>query len=191
MTSRARLHQVEQIEEWKRSLTLEPFVLLGVPCVRRHDAEYRLRDTGVVAEVVRTPIGPDARLPTQRTLDERFYVRWPGAYTAASRTLSRLPPRSRLRCALLRRSALSGWGAWVSRDFELMLLRFAPDLQYEPPREWQAAGMRSVYRGHTGLREWTVDMREAWEWIENKPLELLDAGEVLVFRNRNPAAGPG
>jgi hypothetical protein len=136
-----------------------------------------------VAELVRTAIGP-ARLPTKRTLDEQIFVRWPGVYAAFSRAVQRLPRRSRLRRALLRRTALSGWGAFVRGDFDLVFVRFAPNFEYNPPREWQAAGMRSVYRGQAGLREWAADMRDAWEWIENQPLEVLDAGDVLVFRNQ-------
>jgi ketosteroid isomerase-like protein len=136
-----------------------------------------------VAEFVRTAIGP-AHLPTNRTLDERLFVRWPTLYAAFSRAGQRLPRRSRLRRALLRRSALSGWGAFVRGDFDLMFVRFAPNLEYNPPREWLAAGMRSVYRDQAGLREWAADMRDAWEWIENQPLEVLDAGDVLVFRNK-------
>jgi ketosteroid isomerase-like protein len=88
-----------------------------------------------------------------------------------------------VRRSLLRRSALSGWGAWLRGDLELVLVRLAPDFRYDPPREWKAAGMQSVYRGHAGLREWTADMREAWEWIDNRPLEVVDAGDVLVFVN--------
>ena len=41
--------------------------------------------------------------------------------------------------------------------------------------------MRSAYQGHAGLREWVADMREAWEWVENQPLEIVDADDVLVF----------
>ena len=133
-----------------------------------------------MAEVVRSAIGPKARLPTRRTLDERFFVRWPGAWAALTRAGRLLPPRSRLRRALLRRAALSGWGAWARGDFDLMLVRFAPDYHFEPPREWLAAGMRSAYRGHAGLREWTADMREAWERIDHMPREVVDAGDVIV-----------
>jgi hypothetical protein len=134
-----------------------------------------------MADAVRTPIGPDARLPTRRTLDERLFVRWPGAWPPLSRVVFALPPRSRLRRAGLRRAALSGWGAWVRGDLDLVLVRFAPDFHYDPPREWLAAGMRSVYRGHAGLREWSVDLREAWEWIDHKPLEVVDGGDVIAF----------
>ena len=43
--------------------------------------------------------------------------------------------------------------------------------------------MRRAYRGHAGLREWSADMREAWEWLENRPVEVIDAGNALVFVN--------
>jgi hypothetical protein len=134
-----------------------------------------------MTEVVRTPIGSDARLPTRRTLEERLMVRWPGAWAALSRALQLLPPRSRLRRALLRRNALSGWGAWVRGDLDLCLVRFAPDYHYDAPPEWLIAGMPSVYRGHAGLREWSADLREAWEFLDHTPLELVDAGDVIAF----------
>jgi ketosteroid isomerase-like protein len=139
-----------------------------------------LGDTHRVA-IVRTPIGPDARLPARRTLEERLVVRWPGAWAALSRALQRLPPRSRLRRALVRRNALSGWGAWVRGDLELCLVRFAPDYRYDPPAEWLIAGMPNVYRGHSGLRQWAADLREAWEFLDHTPLEVVDAGDAIAF----------
>jgi ketosteroid isomerase-like protein len=134
-----------------------------------------------MAEVVRTRIGPDAHLPTRRTLEERLMVRWPDAWAALSQALQLLPPGSRLRRALVRRNALSGWGAWVRGDLDLCLVRFAPDYHYDPPREWLIAGMPSVYRGHAGLREWAADLHEAWEFLDHTPLEVVDAGDVLAF----------
>jgi ketosteroid isomerase-like protein len=134
-----------------------------------------------MADAVRTPIGPDARLPTRRTLDERLMVRWPGAWATLSRTVTRLPPRSRLRRALLRRNALSGWGAWVRGDLDLCLVRFSPNYHYDAPREWLIAGMPGVYRGHAGLRQWSADLREAWDFIDHTPLEVVDAGDVAAF----------
>ena len=134
-----------------------------------------------MAGAVRTPVGPDARLPARRTLDERLFVRWPGAWPALARAGLALPPRSRLRRAGVRRAALLGWGAWVRGDLDAVLVRFSPDFHYEPPPEWLAAGMRSVYRGHEGLREWSVDLREAWEWIDHTPLEVVDGGDVIAF----------
>ena len=108
-------------------------------------------------------------------------VRWPGAYAALSRAVQGLPPRSRLRRALLRRNALSGWGAWVREDLDLCLVRFALDWHYDAPPEWLIAGMPSVYRGHAGLRQWSADLREAWEFLDHTPLEVVDAGDVVAF----------
>jgi hypothetical protein len=146
-----------------------------------------------MAEVVRTPIGPEARLPTRRTLEERLMVRWPTVWTTLTRALLRLPPRSRVRRALLRRNALSGWGAWVRGDLDLCLVRFAPDYHYDAPPEWLIAGMPSVYRGHAGLREWSANLRDAWEFLDHTPLELVDGGDVLAFlckiRLRGRASG--
>ena len=108
-------------------------------------------------------------------------VRWPGAWRALSRAAQALPPRSRLRRALLRRNALSGWGAWVRGDLDLCLVRFAPDYHYDPPREWLVAGMPSTYRGHAGLRQWANDLREAWDFLDHTPLEVVDAGDAVAF----------
>jgi hypothetical protein len=134
-----------------------------------------------MAEIVRTAIGPDERLPTRRTLEERAMVRLPGAYAFLSRVVNRLPPQSRLRRALLCRNALSGWGAWVRGDLDLCAVRFSRDWDYHPPPAWLVAGMPDNYRGHEGLRDWFADLREAWEFLEHRPVEIADAGTVFAF----------
>jgi ketosteroid isomerase-like protein len=136
-----------------------------------------------MADIVRTPI-VDAQLSRERTIDERLIVRWPALWARLAELVERLPQRSRLRRAGLRRSAVSGWGAWVRGDLDLCVVRFAPDYEYEPPAEWLMAGMPSHYRGHAGLRQWAADLHEAWEFVDHTPLELIDAGDVVVFRCR-------
>ena len=108
-------------------------------------------------------------------------VRWPGPWAVLARALQALPRRSRLRRALLRRSALSGWGAWVRGDLDLCLVRFARDWHYDAPGEWLIPGMPSVYRGHAGFREWFDELQEAWEILDHTPLEVVDAGNVIAF----------
>ncbi|MFL5822017.1 MAG: nuclear transport factor 2 family protein [Solirubrobacteraceae bacterium] len=132
-------------------------------------------------EVVRTPLGPDVRLPTHRTRQEQLIVRWPRAWAAGARALQRLPPRSRMRRVLLGQNAISGWGAWVRGDLELCQVRFARDYEYDPPREWLLPGMPTAYRGHAGLRQWAHDLREAWDFLDHTPLEIVDAGDVIAF----------
>lgn len=75
--------------------------------------------------------------------------------------VQRLPPDSRVRRALLRRNALSGWGAWVRGDLDLCVVRFVPDYRYDPPRAWLLPGMPGVYHGHSGLRRWAAGLHEA------------------------------
>ena len=134
-----------------------------------------------MAEVVQTAIGPDARLPKRRTLQERLFVRWPGIYAALSRAVLRLPPRSRLRRALLRRAVLSGWASWARGDLDLNLVPIAPDCHMDPLPELLAVGMRSSYEGHAGRRELAADVREAWERMDTIPQEIVDAGNPFVF----------
>ena len=137
-----------------------------------------------MAKVVRTAIRPNSRLPARRTVDERFFVRWPTMYSALFGAVSRFPPRSRLRRALLRRAVVRGFGAWQRGDLDVLLLGYARDYHFEPPPEWLAVGMRSAYSGHTGLRDWAADMREAWELIDVTPLDLIDSGDVAVVLAR-------
>jgi ketosteroid isomerase-like protein len=132
-------------------------------------------------EVVRTPIGPDARLPARRTFEERLWVRWPGLWRRLASLNEALPPRSRIRRSLLVHNSLSGWGAWVRGDLDLVLVRFAPDYHYDPPREWLIAGMPDEYEGHAGLRQWAADLREAWDFLDHTPLEVVDAGDKIAF----------
>ena len=124
---------------------------------------FHTRYLFAVTEVVRTAISPDVRLRTRRSLDERLFVRWPRIYVAFARAFFLLPPRSRLRRALLRRQLLSGWSAWSRGDLNLMLVRYAPDYQSVFAPEFVTVGLSSSYRGHAGVREWTADLSEAWE----------------------------
>jgi len=108
-------------------------------------------------------------------------VRWPDAWAFLSRRLQSLPPQSRLRRSLIVRNALSGWGAWVRGDLDVCLVRFSPDWHYEPPPEWLIMGMPSVYRGHSGLRQWFADLREAFDLRDHTPLEVVDRGDAFAF----------
>jgi ketosteroid isomerase-like protein len=117
-----------------------------------------------------------------RSLDESLFVCWPLTYAVLARLTVLLPPRSRLRQAFLRRGVLSGWSAWSRGDLDLMVVRYAPDYEFEPA--FVGTGMRSVYRGHAGFREFAADLREAFEHFDLTPLEIVDAGDRVVFLGR-------
>ena len=73
-------------------------------------------------------------------------VRFPSLYQRLAALVQRLfSPRSRLRRAILRRGLLSGWAAFSRRDFELTLVRYAPNLEVEfRPRHPDARGRRDL-----------------------------------------------
>lgn len=87
-------------------------------------------------------------------------VRFPGAWRTLSALGQRvLSPHSRLRRALLRRNVVSGWAAASRRDFELMLVRYAPDVEveFDPGRGGLAVREQSFFGWDKGLRAAELD----------------------------------
>jgi SnoaL-like domain len=79
-------------------------------------------------------------------------VRSPGLYKRwAALALGLLSPGSRLRRASARRAFISGWAAFNRRDFELMLVRYAPDVEFEFNPGQQALDLGGIFHGHEGL----------------------------------------
>lgn len=122
-------------------------------------------------------------------------VRFPEAWRAlAAMNLRLLPPRSRLRRAALRRSIISGWDAASRRDFELMLVRYAPDVEVEFDPEFEPLGMGGTYRGHDGMLEMIQAFAgDAWEGWGMRPTTVLDLGDQVlvlgIFRMPGTASG--
>ena len=118
-----------------------------------------------------------------RNLEERLTVRFPGAWRALTALVLRLlSPRSRLRRALLRRNVVSGWDAASRRDFELMLVRYAPDVEAEFDPDFEPLGLGGTFRGHDGMLKMIEGFGEAWERWAVQPVIVLDLGErVLVL----------
>ena len=108
-------------------------------------------------------------------------VRFPGAWEAlVGLALRLLEPRSRLRRVLLRRAVVSGWDAISRRDFELMLVRYAPDVELETEPAFEALGLGGTFRGHDGLLRAIQEFTEAWERWEFRPATVLDLGDRLL-----------
>ena len=144
-----------------------------------------------VAEIVRTAIGSDARLPMRRTLEERLMVRWPGAYAALSRAdqplVAAIAPAACV-AAPQRAVGLGSLGARGSRSLSRAL---CARRHYDAPQEWLIAGMPSVYRGHAGLREWFAELREAWKYLDHTPLELVDPPATYSPSSARSGCVPG
>ncbi len=124
-------------------------------------------------ENVRQPLALTGRL--SRGLEERVALRFPRLTAFLARALWRLPKRSRLRRALLRRAVVLGWEAMNRRDFEFGLALYDQDVQsiYDP-------GLVTLGFVNTRGREERLRMlREAYGALEFRfqPEELIQVGE--------------
>ena len=129
-----------------------------------------------------------------RTLDERLMVRFPGAYRVLTALLLRtLDPRSRPRRALLRRHLASAYAAASRRDFELMLVRYSPEVEVEFEPDLEALGISGTFHGHEGLLQVIEAFGEAWEQWELLPSAVVDLGDHVLglghFRLPGTASG--
>jgi ketosteroid isomerase-like protein len=150
----------------------------------------------LVAEAVRIPISPDARLPARRTLDERLSVRWPGASAALARVVNRLPARSRLRRALLRRGVLSTWASWNRGDLEAVFARVHPQIVYHPRADEPDP---SPHVGREAYEQLVYGFADSFSQVTFEVLEVIDAGDHVitstvlraVLRGQESATGGG
>jgi len=131
-------------------------------------------------EIVRSPLKVAPR--TRRTLDQRILLRFPGLADASFRLMSRFPPRSRLRQAVLGRAVRLGLEAYNRRDLDAVAIGFRPELEYYPYREFVEAGLAEpCYRGPTGYREYILGTNDVWGGdVRIEPRELIDLGDQLV-----------
>jgi ketosteroid isomerase-like protein len=140
-----------------------------------------------VVRGVRTPItvSPEAR---PRTLDERVLVRFPALARPLGFVWSRLPPRSRLRRAMNARLMRQAQEAAIRRDFELLFLRFDPEIEFEmaenPAFGFVAPDAVGVHRGREGYRRVFQLVTEAWEDLKFEPDEVVDFGDKLLTAGR-------
>ena len=120
-------------------------------------------------------------------------MRFPGLFRRLARLAQRLPPESGLRRRLVRRAIASGWGAFNRRDFELMLVRYAPDIEFEFPPGQQTLGLSGTFRGHEAMTEALTELADGWGSFRLEPAYVIDLGDRLIalgsFHVRGRASG--
>jgi hypothetical protein len=112
------------------------------------------------AEVVRQAI--TVRAHTRRRLEEHLALRFPRVVALVARPVFRLPPRSRLRQAYLRRAVQLGFEALNRDDVEAAFAIYHPEVELELPKEFVGLGLDPPDRG----REERVSFERRWnaEW---------------------------
>ena len=140
-------------------------------------------------DVVVTPVrggGPPRR---SRTLEERILVRFPSLYRRPAALLSLLSPRSRLRRTLVRRAVVSGWHATSRRDFELVMVRYADDVEIEFDPDFETLGLAGPFRGREGILDREQTFQQEWRRWEAVPATVLDLGARQVVLGTVRLAG--
>jgi ketosteroid isomerase-like protein len=127
--------------------------------------------------IIRKPLS--AAHITSRTLEERLMLRFPHLFRAVGRLAVRLPARSRLRQAVVWRSASQAFGAVNRRDFAAVLPKYHPDVEIQvSPALLGLGDIEPVYRGHEGYQQLYRDWLPAWgDGFQFKPQELIDLGD--------------
>jgi ketosteroid isomerase-like protein len=141
-----------------------------------------------------TRVGFDGPVPARRTVIDRLTVRFPRLARMLLATGIRLStPRSAVRRDGLRRVLRSGWAAAPRRDWELMFVRYSPEVVWEIPEEFQTLGFDESYHGHDGLVQGLEKFSEAFESWEIRPVRALDLGDRVLalgdFRGKARASG--
>ena len=83
------------------------------------------------------------------------------------------------------------YAAAARHDAATVLALYDPEVEWDNSRGLGTGG--GVYLGHEGLRHFFREWREAWEYPEEVPEELFDAGEhvisVATVQNRGRTSG--
>ena len=120
-------------------------------------------------------------------------VRFPSLYRHQAALVLGLSPGSRVRRAVLRRAVVSGWAAFSRRDFKLMLVRIAPNVEVEFQPGLQTLDFGGTYHGHAGWVEGFSKLFEVLDAWEAEPAYVLDLGNrfltLVLVRARARASG--
>jgi hypothetical protein len=126
-----------------------------------------------------------------RSFDEHLTVRFPSLYRASAALVVRfLRPETWVRRWFLRHAVVSGWAAVQRRDFELMLVRYAPDVVLEADAGFQALGVPGSARGRGGMAHAMVEILDVWDRLEVVPVVLVDLDKCLIVLGRSRVHGP-
>jgi ketosteroid isomerase-like protein len=145
--------------------------------------------------VARQPVHFPKRTRRRRKLDERLWARLPALIYISTAAILRLPPRSRVRRALV--------GYWVRRSYEIVnrrdfelaiaaqdpevVIRYAPDRSDRIPPD-----LVGEFHGHEGFRRAWAARLESFKDLRLEPEEVTDlGGERLLISLRAVGRGTG
>jgi ketosteroid isomerase-like protein len=132
----------------------------------------------------------------RRTWEERLVVRVPAILRLVGPAIQRLPVRSRLRRALVRRRISQVYEASNRGDMEAFLvLGSHPAIELHTATDEAGVpfgvDLDDVYHGREGLVAFAQQWDAAWEQYRAEPEEVIDCGDKLVVFLRHRGRGKG
>jgi hypothetical protein len=131
-----------------------------------------------------------------RSLEERLIMRVPSSYrvgAALSRRLFRSDAWVRRR--FVRHAVMSGWAAVQRRDFELAVMRYAPDVVFEADAGLQTLGIPGSARGRAEMARVLAHIFDVFDRFEIAPAAIVDLSSepliVVLGANRMHFPGSG
>jgi ketosteroid isomerase-like protein len=118
---------------------------------------------------------------SRRRLEDHLALRFPRAVALVNRAVFRLPPRSRLRQAMVRRAVGLGLEAANRGDLEVAFALYDRDSESNFAPQLLELGFQPVYRGReariSAERRWTAELGD----FRFEPEELTDLGDGRVM----------
>jgi ketosteroid isomerase-like protein len=124
----------------------------------------------------------DDQVKSQRTIEERVGVRWPSMARRTMRWVLRLPPGSRVRRAMLQRTARIIFLSWNRGDFALVPSIDDPEVETRlTVGSSVVMGVDPVYYGPEGHCRVMEDWNEAWREWDAEIDEVIEEGRDQVL----------
>lgn len=133
----------------------------------------RIAEAGV--DVVRQRL--TLRAHTRRRLEERLALRFPRASAFLVRSILRLPPRSWVRRAFVRRAAQLGFEALNRNDIEPAFALYHPEVELNLPAEFVGLGLHPPARGRAERVSFERRWNAEWGEVRYEPDEVIDLGD--------------
>ena len=118
---------------------------------------------------------------SRRRLDERIVLRFPAIRSLVGQAIWSMPPGSRLRQALIRRSVKLGFEALNRGDFKSAFTAYDPEVEMVPAPQLKGLGLDNVYRGLEGRTRFQQRWHDEWGDFQHAPEEVFDLGDDGVF----------
>ncbi len=138
-------------------------------------------------QVVRQPLALAA--DSHRRLEERLALRFPYVQVVVARVWWNLPPRSRLRQAIVRRLFRLAFEAANRGDLEVTFAAYDRDIEMIPPRSLIGLGDAASYRGLEARIDYERNWRAEWGDFRYEPDELRDLGDRFLVIGRISSSG--